>query len=121
MLDSETEMYFFEGEIQLYYDENDQLQLYNYEYLEGTDFVNNGGVISFTEAHPSVTGLLLNENFPDILLYTSTIPVTADADGIKEIESTSRKSHFTYNLAGQRVSENAKGLVIKNGKTIIKK
>lgn len=44
----------------------------------------------------------------------------AETNGITNVNSTYTDGHY-YNLAGQRVSENYKGVVIYNGKKIIKK
>ncbi len=44
----------------------------------------------------------------------------AETNGITNVNSTYADGHY-YNLAGQRVSENYKGVVIYNGKKIIKK
>lgn len=44
----------------------------------------------------------------------------AETNGITNVNSTYTDGHY-YNLAGQRVSENYKGVIIYNGKKIIKK
>ena len=43
------------------------------------------------------------------------------ATGIRGIEANDTDDAPVYNLGGQRVSNNAKGIVIKNGKKIIRK
>ncbi len=44
------------------------------------------------------------------------------SDGIENVEAPEvAKTGATYNLAGQRVSENAKGIVIKDGKKVLNK
>lgn len=46
---------------------------------------------------------------------------TAGADGISEVTTnTINENAPIYNLAGQRVSQNAKGIVIQNGKKFVK-
>lgn len=45
----------------------------------------------------------------------------ADATGISTMQNAERKMQNYYNLAGQRVDQNAKGIVIINGKAVIKK
>lgn len=45
--------------------------------------------------------------------------IATSIQGVDEIKSASLEC--TYNIAGQRVAENAKGFVIKNGKKMIKK
>lgn len=50
--------------------------------------------------------------------------VTPEADetlGISQITNVDTKSAVKYNLAGQRVGENYKGVVVVNGKKIVKK
>ena len=44
-----------------------------------------------------------------------------DPDGINNVVSKSTVSNATYNLAGQRVSKDYKGIVIKNGKKVVVK
>ncbi|MCH5312037.1 MAG: hypothetical protein J1E57_08815 [Prevotella sp.] len=46
---------------------------------------------------------------------------TGGADGISEIATAASDNVPVYNLAGQRVSNDAKGLLIKNGKKFINK
>jgi hypothetical protein len=43
------------------------------------------------------------------------------ASGISTVVSDKKVSNVTYNLAGQRVSKNYKGIVIKNGVKYIAK
>lgn len=47
--------------------------------------------------------------------------LTDDTTAISSIENTSEKNNVAYNLAGQRVNANAKGIVIINGKKVLKK
>lgn len=49
------------------------------------------------------------------------ITITYELDGINEVKTTRSNSDVTYNMAGQRISKDYKGLVIRNGKKIIKK
>jgi len=44
-----------------------------------------------------------------------------DGTGISSVVTNKTASNATYNLAGQRVSDNYKGIVIKNGKKVIMK
>ncbi len=46
---------------------------------------------------------------------------TAGAAGINDIKTDVDKNAPSYNLAGQRVDDNYRGVVIKNGKKVIKK
>ena len=43
-----------------------------------------------------------------------------EGTGINAIEADKTVNTPAYNVAGQRVSDNAKGLVIKNGKKVIR-
>nr|MCR4853676.1 hypothetical protein [Prevotella sp.] len=47
--------------------------------------------------------------------------VFTDGTGISNIVANSTTSSAIYNLAGQRVSEQYKGIVVKNGKKVVKK
>lgn len=53
-----------------------------------------------------------------VALYTVKVSV-ASSTGINEMEANGAKA-VSYNLAGQRVNENAKGIIIANGKKIRK-
>ena len=55
-------------------------------------------------------------------ILISSIEITPiDASGIQTIKAVDIKSDVIYNLAGQRVEANFKGVVIKNGKKMIQK
>ena len=112
--------YWFDGPIEFYYDADDNLQLWNEEYIEGTDFTVKNGVTSFVAPHNQVTGLITNEEFPSLLLYTKTIAVTADPDaldGIRNVTSDALDSDAPrYNINGQRVTAAHKGIIIQNGR-----
>lgn len=109
--------YWFEGELQFYYDEEDNLQLYNNEYIEGEDFEVEGGVTSFYQSQSAVTGYIYNELFPNIILLTKTIAVTGTS-AIDEVQSAEASS-VRYNLYGQRI-EKEEGLTICNGVKVLK-
>ena len=49
------------------------------------------------------------------------IEVTSGADGIQAVKTVKSGNGFIYNLAGQRVDANYKGVVIKNGQKMIQK
>ena len=49
------------------------------------------------------------------------IEVTSGASGIQAVKTVKSGNGFIYNLAGQRVDANYKGVVIKNGQKIIQK
>ena len=44
-----------------------------------------------------------------------------DGTGISSVVNNNTVSTETYNLAGQRVSKDYKGIVIKNGKKVVNK
>ena len=44
-----------------------------------------------------------------------------DATGIKAVSAPELNNDATYNLIGQRVSKNYKGVVVKNGKKFLNK
>ena len=64
----------------------------------------------------NATGL---ENFSYKVGAGSIVP--ADPTGISSVENDKKVSNATYNLAGQRVSKDYKGIVIKNGAKYIAK
>lgn len=111
----ESDFYFFVGAINLYEDENGELQLGNEELIEGIDFTNNHGLITFKESHQQLTGLIQNELYPNILLYTNLFSV----DWKQGIEDASvdyiGADGAVYNVLGQRVNETTPGIIIRNG------
>lgn len=112
--DVASNFYWFEGELELYYDDADDLQLYNYEFVEGVDFSVANGVTSFFAPHPAVTGYIQNDNFPDIILLTKTISVTADPSGIENLTPSLGKTSAStrFNLYGQRVGKEYRGITV---------
>ncbi len=55
-------------------------------------------------------------------LFSQILPIEGVEEGITNVETeTSAKVTGIYNLAGQRVNENAKGIVIKDGKKVLVK
>ena len=63
----------------------------------------------------------------DVIVYNTNgchiykIEVTSGADGIQAVKTVKSGNGFIYNLAGQRVDANYKGVVIKNGQKMIQK
>lgn len=47
--------------------------------------------------------------------------INGSTDGVKGVASQAAQRSATYTLDGKRVNENAKGVVVRNGKLIIKK
>ena len=67
------------------------------------------------------------ENDCDVIVYNTNgchlykIEITAGAAGIQAVKTAKVGNDFIYNLAGQRVDANYKGVVIKNGQKMIQK
>ena len=59
---------------------------------------------------------VLNNNLIKELNVTKAVQEGSDPTGIEQVESSKVKVESYYNLAGQRVNNGYKGLVIKNGK-----
>lgn len=109
--DVPSEIFFFEGPIQLYEDEEGNIQLMNPEFDVDIDFYNKGGLISFEEDWDAVTGLVVNELYPNLLLYTKTIPVKGihqDVESVMEDAAPARKciinGHLIIERDGRRYS-----------------
>ena len=56
-----------------------------------------------------------------IRFIRAIVTVLTDASGINNITVDNAKKGVRYNLAGQRVNESYKGVVIENGKKMIVK
>ena len=118
----------------------------NYVNVSGTTYGNddvtaeNGNIIEFTvkggkdvtttdEEGNSSTTLEAADTYYTFQKYSGTgniliasIEFTpADSEGIKTVNTTANANAALYNVAGQKVSEGFKGLVIKNGKKMIQK
>jgi hypothetical protein len=67
------------------------------------------------------------DNDCDVIVYNTNgchiykIEVAAGAAGIQAVKTVKAGNGFIYNLAGQRVDANYKGVVIKNGQKMIQK
>lgn len=67
------------------------------------------------------------ETAGDVIVYNTNgchiykIEVTSGASGIQAVKTVKSGNGFIYNLAGQRVDANYKGVVIKNGQKMIQK
>ncbi len=57
----------------------------------------------------------------NIIWYPAGLSITMDPDAIHNVVDNNAASKATFNLAGQRVSNDYKGIVLKNGKKVIKK
>lgn len=112
-----SEYYWFVGPIEYYYDEEGNLGLVNQELIEGEDFTVDAGIITFREDWPELTGLVYNAVFPDILLFTEVIPVTAS--GFDAIEAD-RHEHAYYSLDGRRLTSKPQGgIYIRDGRKFL--
>ena len=71
----------------------------------------------------SIYGNSATEDFngPWIHMTDLAITITYELDGINDVKAVRNNSDVTYNMAGQRISKDYKGLVIRNGKKFIKK
>ncbi len=81
-----------------------------------------GGVAELTEGEKyTVTGLYgaIFKGTPEILPTQAVIP--GSSTGISNITTSAADNAPVYNLAGQKVNAAYKGIVIKNGKKMIKK
>lgn len=81
-----------------------------------------GGVAELTEGEKyTVTGLYgaIFKGTPEILPTQAVIP--GSSTGISNITTSAADNAPVYNLAGQKVNGSYKGIVIKNGKKMIKK
>ncbi len=55
------------------------------------------------------------------LFITKLVIVSGESTGIAEIKQVNVENSFIYNLAGQRVDDSYKGLVIRNGQKFVQK
>ena len=81
--------------------------------IEGANIITFGlaGGKTYTFQKYSGTGNIL----------ISSIEITPVAtDGIKSVNATEKSNGASFNLAGQKVTDNFKGIVIKNGKKMMK-
>lgn len=81
-----------------------------------------GGVAELTEGEKyTVTGLYgaIFKGTPEILPTQAVVP--GSSTGISNITTSAADNAPVYNLAGQKVNAAYKGIVIKNGKKMIKK
>ena len=81
--------------------------------IEGANIITFGlaGGKTYTFQKYSGTGNIL----------ISSIEITPVAtDGIKSVNAAEKSNGASFNLAGQKVTDNFKGIVIKNGKKMMK-
>lgn len=92
---------------------DDQIQIYNGFHLTAFDDLS-----TFVGENKTVTGIMI--------VYNTTYEIYPIEDGITTTGINNPTTNVldnnapVYNLAGQRVSKDAKGILIKNGKKIIK-
>ncbi|MBR4129765.1 MAG: Ig-like domain repeat protein [Bacteroidaceae bacterium] len=81
------------------------------------------GEISFLKAGITTITATFDGNahyLPATATYTLTVPQDF-IDGVSNVNANVNLNEGTYNLAGQRVSEKYKGIVITNGRKLLKK
>lgn len=88
------------------------------EKINHGDYVINGDKYYYVNSDVKLKGFRGYFTIPETEAKTLSFSVEDnEADGITNIESNSNTADgIIYNLAGQRVNSNAKGIVIKNGK-----
>lgn len=76
---------------------------------------------TFVTDKASRLAILVKSGMLDDFLAVNGLHVGGTETGVEEIAVSTVNEGATYNLQGQRVSENTKGLVIKNGKKYFNK
>lgn len=90
--------------------EGSRIQLYNGFHIDGLDELTTG-------EGQKVRGIVTLFNNNAQITITELPVVTA----ISNVTANDTKNAVRYNLAGQRVGENYKGIVIENGKKVVRK
>lgn len=76
-----------------------------------------------TNTYTLLTEFVENADYTDKLYWLTRInagaTISAIPDAIKAIDAEAELSGIIYNMAGQRVSKNYKGIVVKNGKKVV--
>jgi len=102
--------------------DDETLEFVGEELILDEEYTVDNGVTTFNFENQldDIVGIMTNDNLPNIVLYT--MPLTFyPASGISLPSSTSEyKSDAFYNLQGQRVNANAKGIIIQGGKKYVK-
>lgn len=83
-----------------------------------TEF-DNGKPLTLKSDEPRYFYLCSGRTYP-IYVHAIRVIVKGEADGISQIENEQLRSKKCYNLMGQLISNNSRGIVIMNGKKIIK-
>ena len=99
-----------------YYANDGELKIMIYD-----KFNKVGGVANLTEGEKyTVVGLYgaIFKGTPEIIPTQAVVPTST---GISNITVTTENNAPSYNLAGQKVNGSYKGIVIKNGKKMVKK
>ena len=113
-------------------EEDEDATYYNYLFLLGFD--NTIGVTEFQMSYDEETGkftslnfMVENADYVDKMYYNSYVLVGAklipvsDPDAISTIAADGEEGSVRYNIAGQRVGKNYKGIVVENGKKVLVK
>lgn len=95
------------------YDDNDELT--GEELIEGEEYETVNGITTFkfTQNVDDIVGVLINDAYPNLVLYTELFNFTP-ATGINAVTTVNSSSNRLYNLSGQQVSKNYKGIVIRS-------
>ena len=91
------------------------------EIKEACDYTIKNVVWKLADGTESLINQTGAENFYVKEGATDTPHVFADTDGISNVVVNNTVSTATYNLAGQRVSNDYKGIVVKNGRKVMNK
>ncbi len=122
---SPSEYYFFEGALNYFYDEEGNVDFDNKEFTANVDFVSKEGHIKFVEDQTAVTGYIYNETFPEVLLFTKTVPAkgfgSGIIDGIEDVKVNTADNAKKFNLLGQRVTTAVRGIKLMEGKKYLTK
>ncbi len=87
----------------------------------GFYWMNETGTVFENKAHKAYLALPKFMAGTDILNAKNAFPFNKDANDIKNVNTSGSAQTPMFNIAGQRVNDNAKGIIIKNGKKVLKK
>ncbi len=93
----------------------------------GTDYDNDGSTPNtntwtITDAEAGSKTITMTRNQASTNIFITKFVITrGGTDGIASVETVTVKDNVMYNLSGQKVDANFKGIVIMNGKKFMKK
>lgn len=96
--------------------EDDQLQVYRGRFLGNTKFTKADQLKVGDKV--TIYGELMFYSQKNVIQVSKShiMEINGQTTGIKNVENNMKSNAETYNMAGQRVGKNYKGVVIKNGK-----